>query len=99
MGIMNDTEFYLEDLKIKFDKINDYEYFFNPVEYNDRDILLEWFILENHYNISFINHKNMKRIYSGCNSTDTCFDEAKNFYPIYDIPDEILEDIIKNYIK
>ena len=88
MQYMDEVDFYLEDLKSKFDKINPKEYYLsysNNIEYN----IIYWFIK---------NYKDKKIIFSyRSKDIETCFDKNGNFYPVHDLPTKLRDEIIKKY--
>ena len=103
---MDEVDFYLEDLKSKFDKINPKEYQF--LYYGGTDNILYWFITENSNNndITMILEpfddsnfdKNKKNIYGDSFSEmETCFDKKGNFYPLHDLDKELEEKIKEKY--
>lgn len=96
---MDEVDFYLEDLKSKFDKINPKEYYL-PYSNNKNYLLLNWFIknyLKNK-DIDIFKSYNKKRIYSCClYNMETCFDNDGNFYPLHDLEDELRDKIMMKY--
>lgn len=96
---MDEVDFYLEDLKSKFDKINPKEYYLSYSN-NKNYLLLNWFIknyLKNK-DIEVIESCNKKKIYSHCSCyMETCFDNNGNFYPLYDLEDKLRDEIMDKY--
>lgn len=103
MQYMDEVDFYLEDLKSKFDKINPKEYYLsysNNIEYN----IIYWFIkkyskeIEIESEKKLKNYKDKKIIFSyRSKDIETCFDKNGNFYPIHDLPTKLRDEIIKKY--
>lgn len=100
---MDEVDFYLEDLKSKFDKINPKEYYLsysNDVDYNVIYWFIKNFLKENKIELEekLKSHKDKKAIFSyRSKNLETCFDEDGNFYPIHDLPKKLRNKIIKKY--
>lgn len=96
---MDEVDFYLEDLKSKFDKINPKEYYLVYTNGKDSNILY-WFIkdyLKNN-DIEITECHNKKKIFAHrSNYIKTCFDDAGNFYPLHDLETELRNEIINKY--
>ena len=96
---MDEVDFYLEDLKSKFDKINPKEYYLSYSN-NKNYLLLDWFIknyLKNK-DINIFKSYNKKGIYSkNPLYQETCFDNKGNFYPLYDLEDGLRDEILNKY--
>ena len=96
---MDEADFYLEDLKSKFDKINPKEYYL--VYSGGKDsFLLYWFIknyLKNN-DIEITERCDKKKIFPYRSSDmETCFDDVGNFYPLHDLETELENEIINKY--
>lgn len=104
---MDEVDFYLEDLKSKFDKINPKEYQFLYFDASD-SAFLYWFIrnyLKNEdIKIIFMLvdksnfDENKKNIYGFLSNMKTCFDEKGNFFPLHDLNEDLKNKIQEKYI-
>lgn len=100
---MDEVDFYLEDLKSKFDKINPKEYYLSysdDIDYNIIYWFIKKFLKENkiEFGEKLKNYKDKKAIFSyRSENMETCFDENGNFYPIHDLPKKLRDEIIKKY--
>lgn len=97
--IYDEVDFYLIDLKSRFDKIKPNEYYLSYSGGVDSHFLY-WFIKEylkrDDIEITEINFsKNIIEIRK--DNINYCFDENKNFYPIYDLSNELLQKIDNKY--
>ena len=96
---MDEVDFYLEDLKSKFDKINPKEYYLSYS--NDKNYLFLYWFIKNYLknkDIKVIESYNKKKIYPCCSCyMETCFDNNGNFYPLHDLEDKLRDEIMDKY--